>query len=280
ERVVERYDAPRTDVAVFLPCSARKPYSESKSHSEFKSAIRGRAHEVVVTSPLGVVPRELELVYPAAHYDTPVTGRWDAKEREFVSGILADYLDKNGYDRLVAHVPEEGYGEIIESVAAARGLEVEFTVPEGVHPRDDTALEKLDVALEGETQANRSMEKKWYARSIADYQFGAGTFDDVLGLGSVDTEGRLPRIRVFSREHDEQIATVAPSYGYLALTLAGARIFDPLRVEDADTSIRVGDEVVFEGSSAVGVGRAKMYGDEMARSSRGISVDVRHVEEK
>ena len=78
ERVIIRYIPPKTDVAVLLPCSAKKPYSLSQSHRKFQAAIAGRAHELIVTSPLGLVPRELECVYPAGHYDVPVTGYWDA----------------------------------------------------------------------------------------------------------------------------------------------------------------------------------------------------------
>jgi len=142
-RVVERYRAPRDDTAVLLPCSAGKPYSQSRSHGEFRDAVRKRAHEVVVTSPLGVVPRGLENVYPAAHYDTPVTGRWDAKEVEFVGGVLADYLRENTYDRVVAHVEERGYGDVVERAAEETDVNVEWTVPDGGHPTDDDALDAL-----------------------------------------------------------------------------------------------------------------------------------------
>ncbi len=46
----------------------------SQSHKKFQRAIAGRAHELIITSPLGLVPRELECIYPAGHYDLPVTG--------------------------------------------------------------------------------------------------------------------------------------------------------------------------------------------------------------
>ena len=34
----------------------------------------------MVTSPLGLVPRDLEEVWPAGHYDIPVTGDWTQDE--------------------------------------------------------------------------------------------------------------------------------------------------------------------------------------------------------
>ncbi|MFW5930007.1 MAG: archaeosine synthase subunit alpha, partial [Halobacteriota archaeon] len=125
-RLRERYEAPRGDVAVLLPCSAGKPYSLSRSHSEFRSAVRRRAHEVVVTSPMGVVPRDLEHVYPAANYDTPVTGRWTPTEKEYVSGLLETYLADADYDRVVVHLPEDYRGWVKRACEAA-GVDVEYT---------------------------------------------------------------------------------------------------------------------------------------------------------
>ena len=288
-RVVERYRAPRDDVAVLLPCSAGKPYSQSRSHSDFRDAIRRRAHEVVVTSPLGVVPRGLENVYPAAHYDTPVTGRWDAKEVEFVGGVLADYLEKNEYERIVAHVEEQGYGDVVEKAVEKTGVNVEYTVEDGAHPTDDASLETLKETLHGEERASHEDEKRAYVRATANYQFGRGAGDIA---DEAHVEGRLPRLRVVRNSDDEHLATLTPGYGTLAVSVEGAREFDAPRVEiddftpegsvlapgvlDADGSIRVGDEVLFEGPSAVGVGRARMHGDEMVRSERGVAVSVRH----
>jgi len=62
-----------------------------------------------MTSPIGVVPQELELTYPAQHYDSVVTGRWSANEIEFVSDVLERYLERNDYPEVVVHVPGEGY---------------------------------------------------------------------------------------------------------------------------------------------------------------------------
>ncbi|MFP4175130.1 MAG: archaeosine synthase subunit alpha, partial [Halobacteriales archaeon] len=288
-RVVERYRAPRDDVAVLLPCSAGKPYSQSRSHGDFREAVRRRAHEVVVTSPLGVVPRGLENVYPSAHYDTPVTGRWDAKEVEFVGGVLADYLRQNTYDRVVAHVEESGYGDVVERAVDETGVDVEWTVPDGAHPTDDAALDALREALDGVEAVSRADEKRAYVRATADYQFGRGA-GDVLEEAHV--EGRLPRLRLVRDEDDAHLATLTPGYGTLAVSVEGARELGADRVEiddfvpegsvlapgvvDADDGVRVGDDVLFEGPSAVGVGRARMHGEEMRRSSRGVAVSVRH----
>ncbi|MGB0651610.1 MAG: DUF5591 domain-containing protein [Thermoplasmatota archaeon] len=95
------------DVLVLLPCSARKPYRLSKSHRYFQralddSGIRYRCHEVMITSPLGIVPRELENVYPAANYDVPVTGRWSLDEEAVIRDQVAALLAKHDYKHVVA----------------------------------------------------------------------------------------------------------------------------------------------------------------------------------
>jgi archaeosine synthase len=136
-------------------------------------------------------------------------------------------------------------------------------------------------------------------RAIADYMFGDGAGDDVFEPGTIRTTARYPKLQVRNTD-GEQLATMVPQYGVLAFTLAGARrwqasdastktveidAFVPHGsvlapgVVDATDEIRVGDEVVVEGPKAFGVGRAEMSGPEMRSSTRGIAVEVRHVEE-
>src|SRR5207245_1482509 len=77
-RIRQRYAKPPSARVLLLPpCSARKPYSTSRSHRRFRDAIVASAnptavHEVIVTSPLGLIPRELERFYPAGAYDISV----------------------------------------------------------------------------------------------------------------------------------------------------------------------------------------------------------------
>ena len=47
-----------------------------------------RVHQVMVTSPLGLVP-ELEDIW-LGHYDIPVTGDWDADEIDIINSMIAD----------------------------------------------------------------------------------------------------------------------------------------------------------------------------------------------
>src|SRR5207244_4743976 len=90
-----------------------KPYSVRRSQRRFRQAIvvsknPSAVHEVIVTSPLGLVPRELERFYPARAYDIPVTGDWSRDEAAIVSEDLAAFVEANRYDAIVAHLGAEG----------------------------------------------------------------------------------------------------------------------------------------------------------------------------
>lgn len=297
QRVTQRYRARLDDrPLVLLPCSKTKPYSESPSHRDFREAIDYRGHIVSLTSPLGVVPDELELTYPAQHYEVAVTGRWSPSEREQVADVLTNYLESADYRQVIAHVPPDGYRDVVERATAATGIdEVTYTVAD--HPRDDEALSALDAALEGTMRYPRERRLDAVVRAIADVQFGVHAGDDLFDGPRVT--GRYPRLRV--HEGGEQLATLVQQYGQLALTLAGARRWyesaTPRRIVeiegfiphgsvlapgilDASDDIRVGDEVIIDGPAAFGVGRATMSGEEMVDSTRGVAVDVRHVEER
>ncbi|MFB6143575.1 MAG: archaeosine synthase subunit alpha [Halorientalis sp.] len=294
ERVTTRYRCRFEAPLVLVPCSASKPYSESQSHGQFHDAIRWRGHVVSITSPIGVVPQELELTYPAQHYDAAVTGEWSATEVEFVGDVLEAYLERADYPRVVAHVPEAGYRDVVERATADSDLDPTYTVAD--HPTTDESLAALADALEGEPQYRKREREHNTVRAIADYQFGPGAGDDLFE--DVTTPARYPKLRVES--DGEQLAAMVPEYGVLSLTLAGARRWvdsdvPARRVEiddfvphgsvlapgvvDASDDIRPGDEVVVEGPSAFGVGRAAMSGPEMVESTRGVASAVRHVEE-
>ena len=293
KRVIERYTPPDLDTLVLFPCSAKKPYSISLSHQKFINALgkyRRYVHEMIITSPVGIVPRELELMYPAAHYDTPVTGIWDKEERAWVGGCLYSYLLKNKYRNIIAHV-HGAYREICECVEQDLGLEFVYTADEGVTAR--SSLDRLKEALAGlENIKKRPSEgaRLDLIRATADYQFGEGA--GALLIKNAAVRAPFPKFQLFA---EKQLATLIPQYGTLALTIEGGQrlgIHEGYRVkigdftphssilapgvEDADPGIRPNDEVMVEGERFFGVGRALMSGWEMKECAKGVAVELRH----
>ncbi len=285
ERVIGRYKAPQSDVLLLLPCSAKKPYSLSRSHRLFSESIgshRRYLHELILTSPLALVPRELEEAYPAASYDVPVTGRWDREERAWLQSCLEAYLRKNRYNKIVAHLDGE-----LEQAVKDSGLDATYTGGGTNGP----ALQRLaDAVAEACHGAVRLPDLRLLRyRAHADYYFGQGAGDALLE-GKIVVKGRE-----IQDDSKRSLAATTPS-GMIALSMAGAARLEPLGkyivkigdflpkgsllapgVVDADEQIRPGDDVIVVGEKAFGIGRAKMSGWEMKASRRGVAVEIRHI---
>ncbi|MFO7618695.1 MAG: archaeosine synthase subunit alpha [Thermoplasmata archaeon] len=286
-RIIERYRKPPTpDVLVLLPCSAKKPYSSSKSHGFFSRAIAEsgaapRVHEVIVTSPLGLVPRELELFYPAQHYDIPVTGHWFEDEKAMINNLLKEYLNINNYTHIINHLGE----------GLLDDLDAESTVLGS--PVSNESLHNLTAALSrisgtGSGWKNRASEE---IACMAAFQFGR---DARKIFSDCAMAGRFPQVRVVRQK--KQLATISQANGMLVPTIDGARLLAERKIhtvamEDfemtgnlfavgvvsASPEIRVGDEVVVvRNGDAAASGTARMSGEEMVQSDRGEAVRVRH----
>ena len=88
---------------LLLPCSARKPYSLSKTHQKFRDATRGLStHEVMVTSPRACSKRPRRSLL-AAHYDIPVTGEWSLDEVAKTQELLNSLIKNNSYEYIIDH---------------------------------------------------------------------------------------------------------------------------------------------------------------------------------
>lgn len=293
-RVVERF-MPRTcDTLVVLPCSARKPYSTSPSHRAFMR-ITGRfdVQEVIITSPLGVVPRELELVYPCAHYDIPVSGVWSEDEIAWGTRCLTRFLERTHYENVVVHA-EGGFLEVCKRAAAQMGYEPTYTC-EGV-PTSAESLRALKETLERVAQPAPRRELEDVVRAMCGYQFGAGLSEHLI-RGDIRLEGRYPRLRVY--EDGRHLFSTVPEHGKLSLSvLAGERLLrcNAYKVEieefvphgsitvrgitSVSPEVRAGDEVVFYGERCMGVGTALMGATEMQTSTYGAAVSVRGYRER
>ena len=278
DRIINRYTPPRNDVCVLLPCASRKPYSLSKTHQKFQRVIEGRAHEVIITSPLGVVPRELELIYPAGHYDVPVTGYWDREESAILTGYVAAYLAKHQYDRILCHL-EGGAKAVAIAAANMAGITLEFTCTDD-RPVSPDSLRALNAAL-------RDCRKRRAdpVRGTLAWQFG-----EIVDTKGWIVKGRYPTQKIYEKK--QQIFSTDPTTGLLRPTLDGWKYLNGYRVvisdgfvpqgdilapgiATCDPAIREGDEVYVTGPGYCATGKAAMGADEMLRSSRGIAVRVR-----
>lgn len=299
ERIANYRKPENKRVLLLLPCSAKKPYHISKSHKAFASAIHTASHdtlvhEVIVTSPLGVVPRELDALYPANSYDIPVTGEWKCEERRFIREMVGNIIAQ-GYDKVVCHLGEDY--ELVEGLA-----EMECTVVGD--PTSPASLENLDKTLrtitKGMEPVDYLVDRNNQMRNVLEFQFGKEAADILMDENTYAI-GKFPYWKLMREDPEDrkqkvQLGMVTPERGMLSLTLDGARIlaergFNTVEIMDfemkgnlfavgvvsADPRIHVGDEAIAVCNGEVrGVGVAFMCGREMTDLKRGIAVKMRH----
>ena len=272
---------PLGDALVILPCSMKKPYSSSRSHAKFMKATTD-IQEVILTSPFGVCPREMEKTYPIQSYDTSTTGEWSHEEIKVVGECLKDYV---GEKEVIAHV-EGGYRQVCEEY-----LDNAVYTSSG-QATSTESMNNLKMEVKKHPKLKGRVKTLHLLRSIARYQFNSKKADYWVP-DDVKVRGRFDR-RLFI--DGKQIATLHFSNGLYSLNLEGGKLLQSINkkwikinfelktntlfspgVSEADPDIIPGDEVVIlRDDEVVGVGKSFLSGEEMKRASKGVAVKIRH----
>ena len=237
--VLEFFPEPWTKMILILPCSARKPYSSSKSHKAFHSVIRKfpefpSFQEFILTSPLGAIPRQLEEIYPINAYDISVTGDWDNEEITIAADMLTRMIEK--YDEripIVCHVNDKGYLECLEKSSNYLKRTFFYSNP------DDKLTSKQSLnSLENTIRKNKDIyepienEKKSFLSSsifrncvkILDYQFGSGS-GMLLFQNGIKVKKNRPQTRLIIKDQktNENLGEFIYKTGQIELSMKGAR---------------------------------------------------------
>ncbi|WP_456435282.1 DUF5591 domain-containing protein [Methanopyrus sp.] len=214
---VRRYEPPDwAEAVVLLPCSARKPYSRSPTHRRItRITWNFPVDEIIITSPLGAVPRTLERTFPAAHYDVRVTGEWSREEIERSAALIEKIVEDLP---IVCHA-SDGYRKVGEELEE-RGYDVVYTCrPEG-NPASRGALEELRRTLKDLTEGEPGDLREHIPRAVSRFQFGVDVLEDV--------DYRFDGQRVLI--DGERAFSVPPTSGLLTLSQLGAELCVSSRV--------------------------------------------------
>ena len=272
---------PIGDSVVLLPCSMKKPYSNSKSHQAFRKVTRS-FQELIVTSPFGICPRELENTFPIQSYDVSTTGSWSQDEIMESGRLIEKYCEGKN---VIAHLAG-GYLEACEAFLN------DFTLTcKNGKPTSPDSIYNLRMELKNHNKINRREKVLNELRSIAIYQFGPKAKDFIPD--NVKAKGRYHKKIIVD---GTQIALLNKDHGLYRLNLAGGEILKNLGINivnidfnletntvfapginKADHNIIPNDEVVVvKDDTVVGVGKAILTGREMEQCSNGIGVKIKH----
>jgi archaeosine synthase len=306
-RVKERFSIPEwTEMIILIPCSARKPYSESKSHKIFsstiKSMLKAKRHsvlELIITSPLGVVPRFFEQVYPAGMYDIPVTGNWSDLEQNLVEEMLVSIFSQIPKELPIVSYLAEPEKSIVQNFAKKfphYNIQILDLIDKEISPESLALLR--NYLYHNKEKINSTASKNDYNleffRAMADYQFGKNAGCKIFPK---ETEIRFKNLQLTASLNNKQLATL--HLGHLSLTASGAsnlaNSFDSYKVFFADSEINGSavytpgivkadpqikpedDVLVFSQKTGdfLALGKSHLSGYELENSSFGLGVSIK-----
>lgn len=308
ERIASRYFPPsKLKGVIFLPCSAKKPYSTSKSHRLFhnviKRTLKSKRHsilELILTSPLGVVPRELEYTFPAGHYDIPVTGHWSDLEKKHLAQDISSILSKIDFSIPLVGYVKGSERKVLKKVCNMFNRKITLLEDDISSLTSNEGLQRFSLLLkEAFSQTDTSLPNKHnyltFLRTIADYQFGKGV-GQILLPDNVRIHGKKELgLRVtLNKSH---LLTFRQDSGLLSLSLlAGERLlgysnnfvtFDGDQIigstifcnaiKKADREIRPKDEVLVTNRDGkiIAVGTSQLSGGLLESMTKGKGIILR-----
>ncbi|MFW9998491.1 MAG: DUF5591 domain-containing protein [Candidatus Hodarchaeota archaeon] len=261
ERAIKNFEPePWTALIILLPCSAKKPYSESKSHKKYYNIIRKfpefpTFQEFILTSPLGCIPRQLENVYPVNSYDISVTGEWDSEEINITSKMLIKLIEK--YDPnipIICHLKNQ-YLEIIKR--ASSKLPYNFIFSEisdnTTSVKSLQSLERLITNFKDKFQPKKinldaeNYLKTWTRKfiKILDYQFGINAGINIISNGLKTIRTRISdQVELKDLKTQEKLGVFKYTTGQIELTINGLeRLFKYNKSLNSNYIVFDGDKV-------------------------------------
>jgi len=114
KRLSERYTSPHeAKILLLMPQTKTKPYHKSKESKEVEKLLRTRfknhlneVHTCFYAAPFGIVPKELDEIYPLSQHETATP--LDRETIEYVATQTADYIKRTNYNMVVLlHIPQD-----------------------------------------------------------------------------------------------------------------------------------------------------------------------------
>ncbi len=119
-------------IALFVPCSKKKPYYNSRTHVSIRRAITGfdwykNTHIIVISNP-GVIPIEFADKYPFNAYDWDERNETPEVMKEYIrinTQRVKDYLNNHKYERVFSYYkPSSESGQCLKNACKELGIKL------------------------------------------------------------------------------------------------------------------------------------------------------------
>jgi len=156
KRLLERYTPPKgAETLVLLPQTGMRPFHRSREHRKILRLIRQKLgnrlseiHVCAYAAPFGVIPMELDEVYPLSQYE--IASPFDAETVTYTSKQVANYIMAMGYKKVILLQDTEVWGNKITNscrkVCKKKGIPLE--VIRSRKPWEKDALTNLAATLQ------------------------------------------------------------------------------------------------------------------------------------
>jgi len=156
KRLFESYSPPKeAKILVLLLQTTTKPFHTSEEQLRLGKEIEheigtraSRIHICTYVAPFGVVPAEIDEVYPLSQHEAAVP--FDAETIDYVAEQVENYIAKTNYDRVILlENPEKWKGKIaVACKKACRKRGVPLTMVKARRPWSKNALNKILTAIQ------------------------------------------------------------------------------------------------------------------------------------
>jgi 7-cyano-7-deazaguanine tRNA-ribosyltransferase len=118
KRIAGRYAPPSAGILLFVPQTRMKPFHKSREFKRLESQLsdklgaeQDKIHACFYAAPFGVIPHEIDEVYPLSQYETVLPP--DAETMSYVADQVAEYIAHNDYSMVILLNDCENWGKSI-----------------------------------------------------------------------------------------------------------------------------------------------------------------------
>jgi 7-cyano-7-deazaguanine tRNA-ribosyltransferase len=118
KRLAGRYAPPGASILLLVPQTRTKPFHKSRDFRKLESQLSDRlgaeqtkVHVCFYAAPFGIVPYELDEVYPLSQYETVLPP--DAETACYVADQVAEYIARNSYEMVILLNDSGNWGKSI-----------------------------------------------------------------------------------------------------------------------------------------------------------------------
>jgi 7-cyano-7-deazaguanine tRNA-ribosyltransferase len=154
KRLAGRYIPPSAGILLLVPQTRMKPFHKSRDFKKLESQLSDRfnmeqnkIHVCFYAAPFGVIPQELDEVYPLSQYETVLPP--DVETASYVADQVAEYITHNDYNVVILLNDSENWGRLIlkASKKACLKKKIDFECFNVDEKREDALVRFLGKVL-------------------------------------------------------------------------------------------------------------------------------------